>query len=353
MAASIGLLDASLSRPAGWLAGNVLRCRGLAKTAPLGHPDDPDAYVGDVIGATRIKSAIAALDVGGTSDGPVQRDFLGQVLPLTLLGRLPGLRLRPFKSRALVCTGGTRGAFVAEGAATPMSGLQMTRGSRLEGRRVSALDVTSREQLMLEPGLDGAVTQELAGGFAGVVDAALLDPTADGTGAAPAGILHGAASTAATGDAAQDVLTLFAGYVGDWRRAAIILHPATSVALGLALEGSASDTSLGATGGRLAGVPAIASEAVPYDSTGSTIAILDIGALAAALAVTEVVAGEEASILMDDAPSMTSTSPTAAQLVSMFQSGSVAFRAEGVADWQLLRADAIFTLTDATYAVGS
>lgn len=348
MAASVDLFTA---QPAGLLAGRYLRCQALAYasgSSPLAHVRD------DWSNTSRVKAALGAVGITGAGDA-VQRDFLGQVRPLTLLGRLPGLALRSFGSRALVRTAGAAGAFVPEGKAARIAGLRFTRGTRMEPHRVAAFDVVTRETLMGEPNLDAFITAELAAGVADALDGSMLDPTNDGTGSggAPAAITYNAPSTAASGDANADVKTLIAGYSGDLRRAAVILHPQTSVAMGLALQGSMSDTRLGITGGMLAGIPAIASEGVPLDSNGASIIILDVGALAAALEIDEVLIAPEASVEMDTAPVHNSTTPTGASLVSLFQTNSIGIKAEGRVDWQLLRADAVFRLIDADYDFGS
>lgn len=97
-------------------------------------------------------------------------------------------------------------------------------------------------------------------------------------------------------------------------------------------------------GGMWFGLPVITSNSVPHSvSAGSIVALVkpsevfyaDDGAIAVDVST-------EASLEMDSAPSGTSATPTAAQLVSMFQTNSMAVRVERVVNWARRR----------TYGVG-
>ncbi|WP_080700521.1 hypothetical protein [Bordetella hinzii] len=50
---------------------------------------------------------------------------------------------------------------------------------------------------------------------------------------------------------------------------------------------------------------------------------------------------DQASLVMDDAPTMNSTTPTAAQVVSMFQTNSVAFLVERFINFAKRRPQAV------------
>jgi hypothetical protein len=52
----------------------------------------------------------------------------------------------------------------------------------------------------------------------------------------------------------------------------------------------------------------------------------------------------EASLQMDDAPTMDSDTPTGTSVVSMFQTNSVAFRAERTINWKRRRDEAVVYL---------
>lgn len=96
------------------------------------------------------------------------------------------------------------------------------------------------------------------------------------------------------------------------------------------------------TGGTFMGLPAFASQYVPVDSSGSVVTLIkgDEIFLGDEDGV-QVSMSDQASLVMDDSPSMNSTSPTAAQVVSMFQTNSVAFLVERFINWQKRRAQAV------------
>ena len=83
-------------------------------------------------------------------------------------------------------------------------------------------------------------------------------------------------------------------------------------------RGVAAD--LGARGGVLAGLPVITSQSCSYGATGGLIALIDAGAIVLVDEGVEFRVGREAAVEMSDAPTGSSTAPTAATTqVSMFQ----------------------------------
>jgi hypothetical protein len=56
-------------------------------------------------------------------------------------------------------------------------------------------------------------------------------------------------------------------------------------------------------------------------------------------------ASDQVSLQMDDAPTNSSATPTATSLVSMWQTNSVAFRAEHGIGWKRMRSSAVAYLT--------
>jgi hypothetical protein len=96
-------------------------------------------------------------------------------------------------------------------------------------------------------------------------------------------------------------------------------------------------------GGTLAGLPVFTSQYVPTDSDGPVVALIkgdeiflgDEGGV-------QVSVSDQASLLMDNAPTMDSTTPTGASaMVSMWQTNSVAFLVERFINWQKRRASAV------------
>lgn len=61
----------------------------------------------------------------------------------------------------------------------------------------------------------------------------------------------------------------------------------------------------------------------------------------------------EASLEMQSAPTHDSTTPTAVELVSMFQTNSVAIRAERWINWKRRRDAAVAVISDVDYSTGA
>jgi len=99
-------------------------------------------------------------------------------------------------------------------------------------------------------------------------------------------------------------------------------------------------------GGVLWGLPVVASEHVPSDSNGHFVVLVN---------ASDIYLGDEggfrvdmtdqASLQMDDDPGHDSDTPTAAQLVSLWQTNSVAFRAERIINWMRRRDSAVQVLS--------
>jgi len=99
---------------------------------------------------------------------------------------------------------------------------------------------------------------------------------------------------------------------------------------------------IGFEGGTFMGLPAFVTSYADTDSVGSAVALIkadeiflgDEGGI-------QVSMSDQASLVMDTAPSMNSTTPTAAQMVSLWQTNSVAFLVERFMNWQRRRSQAV------------
>ena len=99
-------------------------------------------------------------------------------------------------------------------------------------------------------------------------------------------------------------------------------------------------------GGNIDGIPVIVSNFVPKTAGGSRFILVFASEIYVADdGVVTIDASREASLQMDDAPTMNSGTPTAATgMVSMFQTNSVAIRAERYINWAKARAGAVAML---------
>jgi len=109
---------------------------------------------------------------------------------------------------------------------------------------------------------------------------------------------------------------------------------------------------LSVTGGTFVGLPVIVSEYATQvgDSTGSPLILLNSNEIFLADDGQVVIdASREASIEMLDNPTNNSATGTPTTSVSMWQTNSVALRAERFINWQLRRADAVQYIANVAY----
>lgn len=324
----------------GRLAGRFLRAKGAT-----GAPHEAQAFVDGTrwADAPIVKTAIGAVAANDPALANVSQDFLAAVRPMSLVGRL-AFRPAAFGTRTLT-TAGTAGAWMPEGLAIPLSVPPLATFAGMPARTVAALTAWTKEALRL-PLAEDLVAGDLAGALAETVDAALLDPLGDGTGAAPQSLVHAGLSIPSSGSSVAalggNLQAALAAFGGDLTRAVWVTDPVTAASLSLAMDLER----LGARGGELLGLPAFTTSAGPRDSDGGLLVLLDPGSVELAADPGVVVdVADQASLVMDDNPGGSSVTPTAAQVVSMFQTNSVAFRATWAINWRLLREAAVVTLT--------
>lgn len=289
------------------------------------------------------KAAVGAIANDGTWDRFVS-DFLQDVRQRSVLGRM-GFRRLPFYVRTLKSTQGARGYFVGEGKPIPLSKPTIT-GSRLEPLRAASIICLTRESLMnTSPLVEAALQEDLTAAVAGVIDQMLLDPSNAGvTDETPASITNGAPSVASTGQLREDLQALFALYEGDPETAALAMSPRNALQIGL-MPGPLGNTDLTTTGGTLFGLPVATSSALAGDSDGDTIALIDRRGIAYGLETFDIVQSSETSLAMSDDPP---DGPT--EMVSMFQTGTVAYKATSNANWESQRSGGVVLLTGVDYS---
>lgn len=311
------------------------------------------------------KAAVgAATSTGATWAGPlvsdengVFADFVEFLRPQTILGRfgangVPSLRRVPFRTALIGQTSGGNGYWVGEGAAKPLTKFDFSR-TVLEPTKVANIAVVTEEVLRdSSPSAEMIVRDQLAAALRERLDIDFINPAkAAVAGVSPASILNGVtpvASGGADADAVRaDIRALFAAFIaannaptsGVW-----IMEATTALALSLMQNplGQAEFPGITMNGGALFGLPAIVSEYVPTGLVAlvnaSDIYLADDGGISVDMS-------REASLQMDDAPTNNSAAPTATSLVSMFQTNSVAFRAERTISWAPRRASASAYLT--------
>lgn len=316
-----------------------------------------------------LKSAVAA---GTTTNAgwagnlvdarTMSSEFLEFLRPRTILGQfgvngVPALRRIPFNVRIPGKTSAGTAQWVGEGYRKPVtaSGYAATEH---KWAKIAGISVVTEELARFsDPSIQTLVRDDLAEAVIERMDVDFVNPAkAAGTGAglSPASVTNGVTpgSSTATSDpdavsaeinglwAVADDANLQGGsavYITDVRTARGL------IGLRTALGGRAfPDVTI--TGGRIDGVPLIVSNYVPNDTSGS----LFILAFASEIymsddGVVTVDTSREATIFMDDAAA--TGTPTAAQLINMFQTNQLAIRAERYVNWSKRRPQAVALLS--------
>ncbi|MBX3601119.1 MAG: phage major capsid protein [Rubrivivax sp.] len=302
--------------------------------------------------ATRlIKAGVAGATpegYGGELVQPGALEFLASWRPQTIIGRA-GLRRVPADVPIVAQAGMATAYWTAAGRATPVSSAAFER-ERLRPLRVSALVVASEELLQASDGED-VLADDLTSALVEAEDRAFVDPANTGTpGEMPASVTHDGPSIASTGDLGVDLVEASDDFDGQWSRAVIVAHPRTALQIALAEGGLGLAVALGPRGGELATVPVICSEAVPWDSNGGLIVLMDTSAIVYTDDAPSVSRSSIASVEMADNPTGHAGTPTGAtSVVNLYQSNSVGLLATARANWLKARPASVVCITGANY----
>ncbi len=359
----------------------MTKCIGMAKgNFGDAHRIAEQRYSDDQGIQNILKAAVAA---GTTSDatwaGPlvgdetsVFADFVEFLRPMTILGRfgtngVPALRQVPFRVPLITQSSGGAGYWVGEGAAKPLTQMDFAR-TTLEPLKVANIAVVTEEVLRdSSPSAEVLLRDQLAAALRERLDTDFIDPAkAAVAGVSPASITNGVTPVNSSGDDADsvraDIRALFNAFIaannapttGVW-----VMPATTALALSLLQNplGQPEFPGITMTGGTFFGLPVVVSEYVPTVTT--VPADPADGAFVVLLNATDIYLGDdggisvdmsrEASLEMADNPTGTSATPTAASLVSLWQTNSVGFRAERTINWQLRRPTAVQMLDQVTW----
>jgi HK97 family phage prohead protease len=296
-------------------------------------------------------SNLVAIEAGG------EAGFLEYLRPRTILGRfgegnVPALNPIGWRQPLISQTAGGSAYWVGEGAAKPVTSFNFQRDKILP-TKLASICVLSMENIRdSSPKSDMIVRNQLAAVVSAEQDTAFILPSNAGVAnIKPASITNGATTIASSGtdipSVILDVRSLMAKFTGAnnpptsgvW-----IMNSINASALGTMvnpLGQPAFPTMSDFTGGSLFMMPVIVSDFVT-----------NIVALCNAKDIflaqddgIQIDASDQVSLQMDDAPTGSSATPTATSLVSMWQTNSVAFRAEHGIGWKRMRASAVAYLT--------
>jgi len=287
-------------------------------------------------------------------------DFVEFLRPMTILGRfgnngIPSLQRVPFRVPLVTQTGGAVGYWVGEGKPKPLTKITWS-NREMAPLKAANIAVATMELLRdSSPSAETLLRNDLAAAIAAVMDTAFIDPANAGTATVkPASITNGITPVPSSGnDAAairEDVQAAMAGFIaannplqsGVW-----IMSASTALALSMLRTALDQPEFPGITmqGGTFVGLPVIVSQYVTdyvVLANAQDIYFGDDGGVRVDMST-------EASLQMMDNPTNDSITPTATDLVSMFQTNSVAFRAERTVNWMRRRDSAVQVIEDVAW----
>ncbi len=299
----------------------------------------------------------------------MSNEFVEFLRPMTVIGRIPGLRNVPFNVRIPRQTAGASAYWVGEGMPKPLTSLAFDTITMRWTKVANIAVLTDEVARFSSPSVDALVRDDLAAAIVQEMDLAFLDPTNAGTtDVKPAAITNGAVSSVSAGTTADDVRTDIQTLFNRFITAGIstgglvfIANETTATSLELMFNtlGQREFPGVTSTGGVLSGRPLVTSQIIPAAGSplvSNLIALRPQDILLADDGQVSVDASREASLQMDNAPTMASAggsppAPTATSTVSMFQTNSVAIRAERFINWAKARSTAVSYISGVRYSV--
>ncbi len=289
-------------------------------------------------------------------------DFVDYLRPRTIIGQfgadgVPALNRIPFNVRIAGQTSGGNGYWVGEGAPKPLTKFDFN-AQTLGFTKVATIAVLTNDLIRFSsPSAERLVRDGLAAAVIERIDLDFVNPSkAAVAGVSPASITNGIAAIPATGtgtadDVRADIRKLLAPFIAannPPRQAVYIMDSTTALAVSLMQNplGQSEFPGLTMNGGTLMGVPVIVSDYITRNSNGGMVILANASDIwLADDGQVTVDASGEASLQMDDSPTNNSATGTEAQVVSMFQTDSTAFRAERYINWARRRTSAVAYLT--------
>jgi len=338
--------------------GNPMQALELAKGLRMGDRVE-----------TVLKAAVAA---GTTTSADftalvepqmMTSEFIELLRPNLILSKMTQARQVPSNIRIPRGTTGTTASWIGEGKPAPVTNAAYG-DLEIGEHKIGAICVFTEELLRRsEPAAENLVRDDLIATTAQAIDVAYIDQANAGVaGVKPASIANGATSAASAGVTAThvrtDVKAAYAAAVAanqPLASACWVMHPSTALALSMMVNaGSGLKEFPGidfVTGGTFEGLPVIVSTNVPGTPVLGYDVILAVqNEVLVAEGGLAIDASREASLEMDGAPVHDSKTPTPAQLVSLWQTGSVAIKAIRGITWTKRRPTAVYRISAAKYA---
>ena len=346
--------------------GDVMRAHEIAKAHFSDNPRVVEVLKAAVSGATTLDATNAAPLVTYTN---LASEFIEFLRPQTIVGKfgtgnIPSLRRIPFNVRMGRQTSGGSGYWVGEGKPKPVTAFDFDEVTLRWAKLANIAVLTDELVRFSNPSADFLVRQAVADAIRERQDIDFVDPDkAEAANVSPASITHGVVGITSAGSSAADARADVEAVMG--RFIANGLTPSTGVwimsqanALALSLQqnalGQPANPGINMNGGTYVGLPVITSEYVTQvaDSSGSPVILVNASdVFLADDGGVQIDASREASLeMLDGSLQQDATAGTGASLVSMFQTNSVAIRAERVINWKKRRAAAVAMIVAAAYS---
>ena len=290
-------------------------------------------------------------------------EFIELLRPQTIVGKLSGVRNVPQDIRIPKASTGTSASWIGEGKAAPITNAAFS-DLEVGSHKLGAIAVFTEELLRRsEPAAEALVRDDLLAAVVQAVDVAFIDQANAGiAGVKPASIANAATTAAASGTTAakarDDVKAAYMAAVTANQpiaSAVWLMHPSTALSLSMMTNATTGQREFPGvdfvTGGNFEGLPVVLSTNVPGTAVAGYDLILAVqNEILLAEGGLAIDASREASLEMDSAPSHDSKTPTPAQLVSLWQTGSMAIKAIRGITWTRRRPSAVYRISAAKYA---
>lgn len=290
-------------------------------------------------------------------------EFIEFLRPLTILGKLNGIRRVPFNVRMGSQTAGATGHWVGQGLPIPVSKLT-TSSTSLGITKAAGLVVVDDELVRSSsPSAEILVRDDLAKTISTLLDVSFIDPNYGGQlNIQPASVTYGLTAIDPSGTNAAaisvDIAAVFASAIaanlnpaqGVW-----VMSATTALALSLMLTslGQPQYPNININGGTWFGLPVIVSQSAYVAGSpqfGNMIVLIIANEiLMADDGQVTIDVSNEASIEMLDSALQQTAGGTGASMVSMFQTASMAIRAIRYINWTKRRTAAVAFIEDVNY----
>lgn len=319
---------------------------------------------------TKLHHVLKAAVEAGTTTDPVwagalveyqdfANDFVDFLRPQTIIGQfgvgnIPSLREVPFNVRIPVQTSGGAAQWVGQGKAKPLTKFDFS-NITFGFSKVAAISVLTEELIRFSnPKADILVRNSLAESVIARLDTDFVDPAkTEVAGISPASITNGATTIPSTGDPDADSTAAFDVFINaNLQPTGAVWLMSSSTALAISKRknalGQKEYPDMTMFGGTFEGLPAIVSQYVGNQlilMNAPDVYLADEGGVAVDMST-------EASLEMESEPTGDSITPVAVELVSMWQTNSVAIRAERWINWKRRRTAAVAVISGVNYSSG-